>query len=511
MVTYRPKIPSIGRDLCGRAVIYTAADEINRENVLEEYAKAFSVHQFNRSRIEYLYGYVRGITPILKRQKLVRSDICSRINENHALEVSQFTANYFAGEPITYVRRGEKEQNSKDIELLNNYMYFEGKQTCDAEIAHWMADVGVGYRMVLPDKYFTPDMRDESPFEIDALDPAHSFVVYNSGFGNEPMMGVHLVVRKDADGHDSEYANVYTKDRYFLIHGNEILMEKPHALGDVPIIEYQLNNYRMGSFEPAIPLLDAINNITSNRCDGVEQIIQSFLKFINCDIDADGLQKLQQMGAISIKSMSGLNADVDTIRQDLDQTQVQTLIDYLYHQVLTICGVPNVEQTEGSTSDNGNAVLLRAGWLHAESRAKSAENYWRKSDKRFLKIVLKILRDSSVGFDLSLSEIECKFTRRQHDNLLTKTQSLLHMLEAGLAPEVAIATCGLFNDPMDVAQQSEEYLEKWVYEPTSTETAASGFLGNVLNDGKQDTDELIDQHTNGDVSERTGTGGRKNG
>lgn len=37
------------------------------------------------------------------------------------------------------------------------------------------------------------------------------------------------------------------------------------------------------------------------------------------------------------------------------------------------------------------------------------------------------------------------------------------MLEAGLNPEVAVATCGLFNDPMDVVAQSREYLRKWDY------------------------------------------------
>lgn len=45
------------------------------------------------------------------------------------------------------------------------------------------------------------------------------------------------------------------------------------------------------------------------------------------------------------------------------------------------------------------------------------------------------------------------------------------MLEAGLNPEVAIATCGLFNDPMDVTAQSKEYLRKWEHrEPVPQDT-----------------------------------------
>jgi len=34
-------------------------------------------------------------------------------------------------------------------------------------------------------------------------------------------------------------------------------------------------------------------------------------------------------------------------------------------------------------------------------------------------------------------------------------------LQAGIHPEIAIATSGLFNDPMDVFTQSKRYLDKW--------------------------------------------------
>ena len=76
-------------------------------------------------------------------------------------------------------------------------------------------------------------------------------------------------------------------------------------------------------------------------------------------------------------------------------------------------------------------------------------------------MALSIIKDAG-DMDLQISELDIKFTRRQHDNLLTKAQSLTTMLEAGLKPEIAIATCGLFNDPMDVALQSKDYLSaKW--------------------------------------------------
>ena len=199
--------------------------------------------------------------------------------------------------------------------------------------------------------------------------------------------------------------------------------------------------------------------------DGLEQFIQSFLKFVNCEVDDKNVEQLRKMGAIVIKSVNNFPADVQLVSQELNQEQTQCLVDYLYSQVLVICGMPTTTKGGKSTSDTGNAVFLRDGWSQCEARAKDTEQLFKKSEKQFLKLVLHIIRESVKEFDLSLGQVEYKFTRRQHDNLQTKTQALLSMLQAGIAPETAIATCGLFNDPMDVALQSKEYLRKWDYVP----------------------------------------------
>lgn len=446
-------------ELFGRQEIYTTVSNITKENVVNELTKALAVHSENSRQIDYLYRYMKGEQPILAREKKVRPDICNKIVENHASEIALFTSAYFLGEPLTYVRRGERDSASQDIGKLNNYMFFEDKASHDKDLATWMAIGGIGYRMILPDKV-AEVYEDEAPFEIDTPDPRYTFVVYNSGFGHKPMMGVRQIYRSlEDENFDTIYCG-YTDTNYFEVKNGVLTKWENHSLGDIPIFEYKLNMTRTGSFEPAIPLLDTMNNIISNRVDGIEQFIQSFLKFVNCDIEDDGLTKLKEKGAISIKSISGLPADVDLIAQELNQSQVQTLVDYIYDQILTICGMPTTTKGGKSTSDTGAAVFLRDGWSQCEARAKDTELLFKKSEKQFLKLALRIIKGVE-DFPLSLSEVECKFTRRQHDALLTKTQSLNEMLQAGLAPAVAISACGLFNDPEDVAMQSREYLGKW--------------------------------------------------
>ena len=59
--------------------------------------------------------------------------------------------------------------------------------------------------------------------------------------------------------------------------------------------EYPANNARLGSFEIVLPLLDAMNNIESNRMDGIEQVIQAFIKFVNCDISKEEYEDFIRM------------------------------------------------------------------------------------------------------------------------------------------------------------------------------------------------------------------------
>ena len=487
-------INPVGGQLFGRVEVLTGVDEITRDNLQMVLSECLAVHWFNSAQIDYLYRYNRGMQPVLNRKKATRPEINNKVVENHASEVSQFTAAYFMGEPVVYVRRGEDEDRSEDVELLNDYMMYEDKATRDMEMATWMAICGVGYRMVLPDPASFGD-KDLAPFELDTPDPRYTFVAYSTGFGHRRMMGVRMIWRQDDNGTYRWLYCGYTRTHYFEVWDGALITKwEPHTLREIPIFEYRLNMNMLGSFEPAIPILNAINELQSNRVDSVAQFVQSFLKFINCDIEEDTVENLRKMGAIVLKSVNGLNSDVDLVSQELNQMQTQTMVDYLYDQVLYICGLPTTTKGGHSTSDTGNAVFLRDGWAHAEARAQITEKLYRKSEREFLRLVLRIMGETR-DIDLKLSSVECKFTRRQHDNLQSKCQALSSLLQAGIHPAIAIATSGLFNDPMDVYEQSREYLTKWDPVQLAPDTEETEF-----------TDEEQEQDTGGEQTRGKGKG-----
>ena len=445
----------------GREPIYTDETAVTAENLLDVLQKAFKVHTLNRSDIDYLYNYYKGKQPILERTKEFRKDICNVVVENHANEIVSFKTGYLMSNAIQYVSRDSDVRNVDAVDALNKYMQAASKASCDRVLAEWFAICGVAYRIVL--KRDDAEGGDVNPIMAYNLDPRNTFVVYSSGIGHEPMLGVSYIQHGDG----SLILSCYTKTEYFKVgypatvglNGVGAIQERTeHILGDIPIIEYLQNPARLGAFETVLTQLDALNIISSNRLDGVEQFIQSILVTKGIDLIDDSGEKIDLYA--QLREMLGLNlpadGDAKYLTQELNQTQTQTLVDYLYQSVLVACGMPN-RNGGSSTSDTGTAVTMRDGWADAEARAKDTEQMFEPSERRFLGIVLRIL-DATRHITLSNDDIAIVFTRRNYENMQNKVQvfATLRAIE-NFPPLLAYEISGITPDPTRGWLMEQEY------------------------------------------------------
>lgn len=457
----------------GRRIIYTDATVITIENVADEVRKAMTVHEINRLEIERLWEYYRGKTKVQTKTKEIRETINWKVPENRAYEVTSFYDGYIFGEPIQYVRR-EKAGNGNsddalaaDINALNGYMADAGKTACDRKIGQWMLIAGTGYRLTLPNSKWTSG-GDEAPLCLYALDPRSTFVVYSSGVDKHPVMSVHYVERE----HGERVFGVYTEYSYFEFTEFGEVIESHHTLGAIPVVEYPSDTARLGVFEIVTALIDAIDELQSSRMDDIVQSVNGFLAILGGQLDEETYHKLEEWKTLCLPE----NADAKYITPTLSQTDVQTLKDDLYQAILTICGVPN-RNGGSSTSDTGQAVIFRDGYVLAEARAKSVETVFKESEKPFLRLALRILRDTE-GTSLRLTDIETHFTRRNYENLAAKSQVLISMLNnPNIHPELAFSSSGMFVDPESAYLQSMAWKEE--QEKKEAERLAKSGAGQV--------------------------------
>lgn len=484
-------------ELFGRKQIFCDKTNIDKTNILEVLSDAYFIHEQNRAEMLYLFEYVKGRQPILNREKQIRPEINEKIVDNMASEVLEFKLGYEFGSPISYVQRARKDIKSRNalfsffkklftsdeskkedlrVSAINEMMVEECKAAKDLQLAKDVKTCGVGYRLILPKKIKT----GVSVFDLLVLNPMNTFVVYSNDAYREPMLGVSYFPHRDG----SVTFGCYTKTSYFKIEMGitkgfeDWFEEQPNTLGMVPIVEY-INDYdRMGCFERVIPLMDALNTIDSDRVNDIAQHVQNILWGDNVALDTEQYKKLRDDGMILTKSEQGRTATLKYLESVLNQSENQTLVDYVKQQILDITNTPSRSELSGGST--GSATNMSTGWMAAETDAKEKEQIWSASERRETAVILKIIKDSNeVDADiaeLNLSDIEIKFSRSRTYDLATKCNSLSALIGIGIDPLRAIEVVGLFTDPQQVALDSAERIDRILFKDnqTGTEDTSNG-------------------------------------
>ena len=444
----------------GRKIIKTNKSQINASNIVEELNKALAIHNKNAIEINYLDRYYSGDQPILYRKKVNRPEVNNKLVVNLAYELVERKVADICAEPIQYVLRGTDEKKSEEITELNVTMDSESKQEVDIEICRWRSICGTAYRFIGNDEG-NGDLLDESDFSLSSEDPRYTFVVYYSN--NKPAFSCQI---REGENNETIYF-CYTANEWFDIRDGKIFESGINGNRAVPVIEYPNNARRLSDIEITILITDGINKLQSDRINGVEQFVSAWIKFINCEIDKETFREMRQEGALVVKSNNGAEnkADVDVMTNELNQTEGQVVFDDLFERFLSIQGLAN-RSNNNSGGDTGNAVNLRNGHYDAGLRTSINEPILKKSERMSLRIILNRLRINK-GFTLMPSDIVIHINHNKLDNLLTKSEALKMLLEAGVDYKRAIKTVDLFSDSEAVALESKARME-YLY-PTSTE------------------------------------------
>ena len=117
----------------GRRVIYTDAESITEDNVIQELQNAMVTHIANVIDMDFLINFEKGVQP-LQREKKVRPDINIKVVDNVVAEITEFKVSYCLGNPITYIQRGDrtagKAVDNDAIYALNEMLDAEESYVC---------------------------------------------------------------------------------------------------------------------------------------------------------------------------------------------------------------------------------------------------------------------------------------------------------------------------------------------------------------------------------------------
>lgn len=483
----------------GRTTIYVDLTEkqllkMSNEEVVaaisELMPNIISIHNQNKLETRNLWNYYLGQQDILYKEKKTRTDINNKRVVNWAYAFVDFKKNWILGKPIQYTMLDDS--SSEEISILNKYTRFEGKKRKDQEIYEDALVVGRGFRFIQPDIETFED--DEAPFSLYNVDRENCEVIYSSKVGHEQLFSVvETELEKTLHsinefGEDTvkviPYAQytIYLRNRKFVLeYGGEVNGLKgevePIYLNTHIVTEYYLNRDRISMIELGKDLFDGVNLLNSLDFDDMEQFVNAIMVFTNAEIDEEGLQEMQELGAVSIKSTENKQAKVEMLAQRLNAQDTQTFYDRLLSALHQIFGIP-MANSNGSvqTSDTGKGQLVGQGFTSAGIRAEGDETMLWDCDYKSLKVILKIckLTDKSEIKELKASDVDIKFNRDMSENLLVKTQGLMNLLSCDIPREYAIPIVNLFSDSTAVVKKMDERFGEQV----SQQNSKKGFENN---------------------------------
>lgn len=434
------------RGCYGRKIAYTNVDTITANNVVKVIGDTIGVFYWNKTVIKYLWHYYKGDQPVLYRTKLSNEDIINKIVENHAYEWVQFKVGQSYGEPIQFISRKDDETINKAVDTLNDFMTDANKQEKDIKAGEWQSATGTSFKAAQP-------KNGDVPFRIVAPTPLNTYAIYNESTEEQILVVQEL---KDEDG--NWYKMAFSDTMSFRIVDSKVVEAKLHTYGEIPIVEFPNNHERLSDIELIIGMLDATNNMQSNRMDSIQQFVEYWVKFVNCEVDEETFKKMKENHALVVKSMNKDNkSDVDIMTQELNQTQSQVAKEDFIDNALSILAIPSKQGNTGG--DTQGAVELRNGWDFSKSRAKLKDPLIKSCEKRLAVVVLNILRLAGEDLKLSVRDFDVQINHSPQDNMYTKAQTLTVLLQSGIHPLIAIKTVGLWGDSEKTYVLSKPYLD----------------------------------------------------
>lgn len=466
---------------------------LNKETLPDELNNALMIHEKNRVDMYKLRDIYKN------RQKIFKRSADDRLVNNM---VAVPYPNAFTRQIVgyTYPNGIQLVQNKmdylKDVETINRFLRAENKIAFDKIMADEQSIYGTHYRAVLPDAI----QFDKSPLEIYAMDVFNTFVSYSAYNSTRPVYAWNCFKVKKMDGEERYIHQIYTayeKFTYnassgFCIQPTDFVSEEPHILGEIPILEYPNNEFRLGDWELAISLFDAINSLASDSVNDVAQTVLSYLALFGVDPDETDIAKAKKDRILVFKGAAGINQDAKFITAQIDGSSASLLRSYLEDATRLVCGIPDRNSSGGG--DTGEAINAKNGWREIDTVAKNKTMYTEMAERRFLKIVLNILSPKYISSKITPLDIDIKIPRNKDENLQTKVQAGQIMDEMGFDETDTV-------EHMDITEDVQGLAMRWQAAKKRQQTETGKQPGDVQNDdvegnNSQNGDSALDNAAN---------------
>lgn len=421
---------------------------------LEQLSEFITKHRTSQKAYNNLMNMYIAKYDIFNQDKKEDGKPDNKVAVNFAKYITDSFNGFFMGVPVQITHENEQVN-----ELLRLHNALNDTDDLNAEISKYCDIYGHTFEIVyIEDGYFKSSI----------IPPTNAFIVYDNTVSQSKKYAVMYYI--DTDGKlkgsysDEDYIYYFKEGK----DGLELDPEKEvelHGFSDIPVIEWQENNERMGIFESGISLINAYNKAISEKTNDVDYFADAYLWIDGIKIDKKNARLIKDdriINTFNRNQIQGSKTEVKFLEKPNADTTQENLLDRLERLIFQTAMVTNInDENFGSAS----GISLRYKMETMDNLARVKERKFKTSlSKRYeLMGSLKIspVGDIMKGNPLQSMEwlkLNYKFTRNIPANIKEKAE-IVSLIKDIISNEGALEYLGEDVTP-DLNKEKERKKEQ---------------------------------------------------
>ena len=404
--------------------------------VVEDYIER---HKQHMRRYEYLRNLYVGFYDLYRQPENASWKPDNRLVVNFARDITDSFVGYAYGLGIT--------ETAEDEELNESIQEFRKDNEMDdheVELAKFFCEYGHCF------EYFYQD--EDAKTKVVACSPTELFVVYDRAVRRRALFAVRYGYTKDSHDMTVIQGEILTRESIRRFYDQSIVEEVENPYGYIPVVEYIMNEERLGIYEGVANLIESYNHTISEKANDVDAFAEAYLAVLGAELDEDGLYKIRDNRIINLYGTDNAkDVVVQFLQKPTADTTQEHLLDRLESQIYQKAMVVNFGADGFGANESGDARSYRL--LQMDNLAAFTNKKFKKSIMKRYKIFCSLPTNSASPE--AWKDIDVTFNPNVPKNITEEINNAKNV-SGIVSTETQLALLSIVDDPKAELERIED-------------------------------------------------------
>ena len=375
-----------------------------QENISNDLIKKLiENHATEKARILKLKEYYKNNNAIKNREQSDPNKPNNLLSHGYARYITDSYCGYFLGKPVVY-----KSNNEALLEQINENFIYNDEVGNNIALAQEASIAGYAYEVMYVD--------ENSDLRFKTVNSEELIVVYDNTIEEKLQFAIRYYDVYNLENEDIKEVVLYTKNEVvYYDFKDDNLTEKSreaHYFNDVPIVDYENNNNRLGDYEPVISLIDAYDKAQSDTSNDFEYFTNALLVVSGVVMESDNEQPLNFKDN-RVLNFADTNSKAEYLIKNINDSALENYKDRLNNDIHRFSNVVNMSDQNFGGNLTGIAIKHKLTGMEYITGIK--ETKFKKGLMRRIELATTVLNIKTSDVYL-YTEIKPVFTRNMPTN-----------------------------------------------------------------------------------------------